>query len=368
MKRKVFIGRGHFHLYPNLFTVLVGRPGLGKGSAINPALRILQEADVTNILSDRITIEYILEKLSNGWSGIGPGAKPGTVNVNMDHTCFIISRELSVFVTASQFTIPILTDLWDSNEGSFIYGTRHKGEYKIDSPCVSLLGGSTQEWLISAIPPTAIGGGFTRRVNFVVAQDREQFIPWPVIPNHSPIKSNLIEDLRDMSLQVGEFKFDKGAVPLFEYVYKQSEPDLYDDEATTSYKTSKWAQVSKLAMCFSLSRGNDLIISKEDFQKGYDAVESVASNIPRVFRGVGESELVAASNKVLAFIETKGFASREEILKAHWRDVTSDDLDRILATFKEAKIIFDYQQGRKTMYASTKSVKQGAVPPGGTIP
>ena len=54
-------------------------------------------------------------------------------------------------------------------------------------------------------------------------------------------------------------------MPLFEKAYNESEPGEFDDEATTSYTTSKWAQVTKIAMAFSASRGDDLIITKQDF-------------------------------------------------------------------------------------------------------
>lgn len=353
LRRHVYISRGTWKLYPNLFVVLVGRPGIGKGSAINPALSVLRDAGTTNLLSDRVTIEFVLEKLSKGWPHFGVSI-PGKINVGIDHSCLILSRELSVFVSASQFTLPILTDLWDANEGDWIYGTRGKGEFKISDPCVCMLGGSTQEWLISSIPPSAIGGGFTRRVNFVVAYDREKLIPWPVVSNHSNLRTDLVSDLKEIGKLVGEFRFHPNTKPLFEEVYKDSIPLLYDDMATTSFKTSKWAQVSKLAMCFSAVRGDDLIISAADFRLARDAVESVAINVPKVFRGVGESELVKATTKVLDFIETKGYASRNEILKAHWRDLTSDDLDRVLATLKEAYIIREYQQGRQTLYQAVE--------------
>lgn len=353
LRKHVYISRGTWKLYPNLFTVLVGRPGIGKGSAINPALGILRDASTANLLSDRVTIEYVLEKLSKGWPHFGT-VIPGKLNVGVDHSCLILSRELSVFVTASQFTLPILTDLWDANDGKYIYGTRGKGEFAIEDPCVCLLGGSTQEWLISSIPPSAIGGGFTRRVNFVVAYDREKLIPWPVMSNHSNVRSNLVNDLKEIGKLTGEFHFHPDTRPLFEAVYKDSTPLLYDDMATTSFKTSKWAQVCKLAMCFSAMRGDDLVISVKDFSLARDAVESVAVNVPKVFRGVGESELVKATTKVLEFIEAKGFAARDEILKAHWRDVTSDDLDRVLATLKEAFIIREYTQGRKVLYQAVE--------------
>ena len=349
LKRNVYVGRGTYRLHPNLFTVLVGRPGIGKGTAIKPAVSLMKEAKVANTLSGRITIEYVLERLSVGWPTV---LLPGTSHkVSNESNCMIYSTELSVFLSASQNTLPILCDLWDFDEGEFEYGTRHKGEFRIKNPCISLLGGSTQEWLISSIPSSAVGGGFTRRVNFVVANDREKLLPWPVVQNHSAVRDALVQDLISISQLKGECQFAADVKPLFEKCYIESTPTEYDDEATTSYKTSLWAQVVKLAMVMSVSRGDDLIINKEDFRKSYDAIMTVAGNVPRVFRGVGESELVVVTDKILRFLEKKGYANKQEITKALWRDVTHEDLDKILATLLQGSVIYEYQQGRNTMYA-----------------
>lgn len=149
----------------------------------------------------------------------------------------------------------------------------------------------------------------------------------------------------------GEFKFSPAAVPLFEAVYKESTPTEFDDEATTSYKTSKWAQVSKVAMCISAARGESLVISKDDFELAYTAVNKVSENLNKVFRAVGESDLVIASDKVLRLLEEKGYASRKELIHALWRDVTSDELDKILLTFREGGVLREVTQGNQIRYA-----------------
>lgn len=357
LKRNVFVGRGSYKLYPNLYTILVGRPGIGKGSAINPVVSIINEAKVCNILSDRVTIEYVLERMATGWQSIHKNPSGG-IAVGLDHSATIISPEASVFISASINTLPILADLWDAREGEFVYGTRHKGEYRIKDPCVCLLGGSTQEWLISSIPSNAVGGGFTRRVNFVVANDREKLLPWPVLSNHNQVRGNLVTDLREVGRLSGEMKFALETIPLFEQTYKDSAPKEYDDEATTSYKTSMWAQVTKLAMCMSASRGEDLTITKEDWIKAREAIDLVAAGILRVFRAVGESDLTVAAEKTLRFIENKGYATRKEIMKFMWRDVTSEDLDKILTTFREGDIIYENTQGRQTLYAPVEKLQK----------
>jgi hypothetical protein len=332
----------------------VARPGLGKGAAINPALSILKESGVTSILSDRITMEYVLEKLSKGF--------PVTTNVGgqsfklgTDASVLIVSTELSVFITASQFTITALTDLWDSKEGVYGYGTRGKGEFNINNPCVSLLGGSAQEWLVKSVPSDAVGGGFTRRVNFVLASKKERKIPWPSM-NHQKTKDDLVEDLRDIGQIRGEYVMAPDARKAFESVYDLSEADEFDDEATAGYKISRWANALKLAMVISASRASSLCITKSDLEQAVSYTEEVSRDIPLVFRSVGESEMVGATDKVLRFIEIKGYCTREEMLRANWRHITSQDLDRVLVTMREAGVLGEKVVGGKIEYFDKRKV------------
>jgi hypothetical protein len=354
LKRSVWIDRVKWKLYPNLFTVLVGRPGIGKGAAMGPAVALMKEAGTVNILSDRITMEYVLEKLSKGFPKIHPGqpaalGQATSLKLGSESAALLVSTELSVFITASQFSITALSDLWDSKEGIYQYGTRGKGEWNINSPCVSLLGGSAQEWLIKSVPGDAVGGGFTRRVNFVFASRKDKRVAWPSNSHHAtPI---LADDLRQMSLLRGEFSFTPGARRLFEDYYLSSEPDEFDDEATASYKTSKWANASKLAQILSISRGDTLCINEQDFQTAIDKTEEVSKDLRVVFRAVGESELAGASEKVIKFLEARGFASRAEILQCNWRHITSNQLDVIIATFREAGMLYERVVGNKTLFA-----------------
>jgi hypothetical protein len=328
----------------------VGRPGLGKGAAMNPAINLIKEAGTSNILSDRITMEYVLEKLSKGFPKLTTTSNNGkqTLKTGTEASTLLVSTELSVFITASQFSITALSDLWDSKEGIYQYGTRGKGEFNIDSPCVSLLGGSAQEWLVKSVPADAVGGGFTRRVNFVFAPKKDKKVAWPkTVQNITPL---LVEDLRNISVLRGEFAFTPGARRLFERYYNSCEPDEFDDEATAVYKTSKWANATKLAMCLSASRGDSMTINELDFQMSVNRIEEVAHDLKVIFRAVGESSLASASDKVIRFLEVRGYASRGEILACNWRNFTSNELDVILATFRESGMIGERTVGNKTLY------------------
>jgi len=299
-------------------------------------------------------MEYVLEKLSKGFASTNSSGQ-GKIKLATDSCAIIVSTELSVFLTASQFSIPALGDLWDSKEGTYGYGTRGRGEYNIQNPGVCLLGGSAQEWLVKAVPTDAVGGGFTRRVNFVFASKKDKKIVWPVVGQGN--KDDLVEDLRSMAQLRGEFIFAPRARPIFEKVYNESEPDEYDDEATANYKTSKWASATKIAIALCAARGDTKQISEVDLQQAIDKVEEVAEDLKVVFRAVGESDLTVVADKILKFLETKGYASRSEMMKALWRHVTSEDLDKVLMTFLEAGLISERTQGGKALYFVIPSAK-----------
>jgi hypothetical protein len=266
----------------------------------------------------------------------------------------IVSKELSVFLTASQFSITSLTDIWDCVEGVYQYGTRGKGEKNINEPCVSLIGASAQDYLVSSIPADAVGGGFTRRVNFVFATKKEKKVAWPQRNGCNIFHNQLVEDLKHIALIRGEFKIGQKTKDVFETYHNSCEANEFDDSATASYKSSKSTNVQKLMMCFSASRSDSLEINENDFNLAVQLTEEVSENLKIVFRAVGESPLVVAQDKVLRFIETRGYATRQEMLSVSWHDITSDDLDRVIATLREAGVISEKQVGKKTLYYITK--------------
>lgn len=351
MKRHVWVDRGSWKLFPNIYTVLVAAPGGGKGGAMNPAVEIAKAAGTVNLLSDRLTMPYVLEKLSKGFQAHSVTATGG-VAFGTDASALLYAPELSVFIRYPDEYLPDLSNLWDAREGDYPYCTRGKGEFMIRSPSVTILAGSAPAWLVRSIPSNAIGGGFTRRLNCVYGREQKNFMPWPVLLPNDPAKDALIDGLRHISANLnGEFTFEDNAKPVFEKCHSESKSDEFDDEATSVYKTSKWVHATKLAMSLSAAKSDSRKISKEDFELALEKTEEVITDLALVFRASGESDLVEVADKVLRFIEIRGYASRAEIMHHLWRDIGStENMSIILATLHEGGLVTEYQQGNKTLY------------------
>jgi hypothetical protein len=354
-----------------MYTVLVGHSGLSKGRAVNPAVTLLRDTNCANILSDKLTIQYILERLSDRGQAsatatlhLAPGAGPaGTVTFALDSSCFISAPELEDLLTMSD-AMPSLKELWESKDGPFDYGTRGKGIVKIAKPCPTLLGACTPSQIAFLFSNKAVGGGFTRRVNFVYEAERYKFIPWPKERDkNDPVKLSLINDLRHISTVQGKFEFDSVARRLFESYYMDTHGDEFLDEATSTYEVSRPYHVLKLAMALSVARYDDLVINFLDISRAIQMVNKVCDDLKHVFRAVGDSELAVTLDRILRYIETRSklsYVTRQHIMRDLWKDIgSSQNLDVLLATLEAGQVIRATNRSGLTVYTITKKPPQG---------
>lgn len=321
--------------------MLVGPPGVGKGGAIIPAVDILQTAGSANMLSDRVTIQYCLEQIAKGFNTVQMSG--GQVSLGHDASCFISVPELQVFLRASDDSLlSSMNDLWDCRDGPSDYGTRSKGCFKIEKPCPTLMGGITPGQLAECLPSKTIAGGFTRRCNFIYESTSSQKITWPNADTR--VNQAFVDDLLEIAQLQGEFQFSSDAKVIFEQYYNTDLSGEFDDEATLSYNTTRWVHATKVAMCLSAARGSSQVIECNDLKRAFELIDECANDLDRVFRQVGDSELAVVLDKVVRYIETKGYASRQMILGALYRDIGSTAmLDVILATLEQGGMIAGHQ-------------------------
>lgn len=339
-----------------MYTVFVGHPGIGKGRAINPAIHLLREANTTNLMSDKLTIQYILERLAVGFTSAH--ATPTGMTFGVDSSCMISAPEMEVFLTTSD-ALPSLAELWECKDGPSDYGTRGKGLVQISKPCPTLIGGMTLRQACDYMSTKVVSGGFTRRVNFVYAADKDSSKPFPAW-NGSVDKTitELITDMRHISTLRGEVKLDKPAMALYKAYYHMADKvNEFDDEATVAYATSKWVHVLKLSTAICCSKRDSMLISQDDITEAVTAVEQCANDLQRVFRSVGDSNMAGGADRILKFLEIRGYATRNDIMNAMWRHMSSPELDVLLATLESGNMIVPQERAGKTVF---RAVPQGS--------
>jgi hypothetical protein len=341
MKRNAFIWYHSVKVFPNQYIILIGPPGIGKGSAIIPATNLAKEAGTVNYLSDSITAEKIIERIADGY--IHPviaqqgGAVIGALAVK-EHTACLLAEELPVLLRSSDWMHEFLCAIWSKYE--YDYQTKNKSSKFIKDMCVSILGGCVPDYIRKLTKDTMapVTGGFTARCIFVYATKKSQLLTEHFgSPNgsRSQLEHELIEDLKHISRLQGEVFLTDEAKILWHSMYSSyagganSNSD-FESDALINFKSRVPSHVLKCALALCFSEGDTFRINERQLSDAIKLVEDVRDNVDVTFRAVGESPLAVGQERIMKFIESRGITSYKEILKFNNRHVTPDQLSVII--------------------------------------
>jgi hypothetical protein len=362
LKNNVFFDIGTYTLYPNMFVVLVAPPGIGKGTAMN----IIEDMNntnklnkVVNTLSDRITTEKIIESISNGWQQAPHLQGMQLVIGAMEHSCLIFSTELRTLLGGSNWMLEFLEEAWSKT--SFDYQTKNKGSAFMQDACCSLLAASVPDVLrnIKRETQIIITGGFASRCLFIYAEDVFKDLPFP-----EPLKKNkkskalwdnLLSDLGEISKLRGEFKMAPDARIILERYLTANKKHTADadSESEANFRARVKTHVIKLAIAFSVSKGDSLTLDRFDVSNAISEIDKVIGNVKKLFRGVGDSMDAVNVSRVQTFIEKHSPTTKKEMFSTMYRHLSWEDLDRILWILENIQFCTRQERGKISYYTIT---------------
>ena len=305
LRRKCWLDMGTFCWYPNLYTVLVGPPGvIQKSTTIDLGFaRILKK--IPDIQFGDTTITW--QALYDSFSEVGQE--------------FEVEGELytqhALTITASEFgtmldprdngMVDQLVHIWDGREMS--KRTKKDGRLTIDTPCLNIIAGTTPAWIAENVPKYLIGGGLTSRMLFVYADTKSRYIAYPadVIPRDYKARNEiLVRDLERISAMSGKFKLSTEAKAWGKAWYEHfHEVESKEIDATLlgGYIARKQTLVHKIAMCLSASQGDSLVIDLPTLQRSVALISELEQQMPLVYSKIGMSKEGAAAEQILEFID-----------------------------------------------------------------
>jgi len=318
MERKVWLERGYYLLYPNLYVFIIGRSGLVKKSTtMGVAVSMLKEIPTISVMSERLTASSLISQLCSAqkkfeWYGQEIPQAP----------VFSYASELSVFMTeVFGSIIELLTTFYDPTDHKkpWIYKTVGKGTFNIHGPCLNLLGGSTQAWLTRCIPVTEMEGGFASRVIFVVENaGPKKLVAWPEVhPEMLDHRQKIVEDLTDISNMVGPMQVTDSAKKFFSNWYEHHMREVLpvnQDSRISGYMGRKGDTLLKLAMVRSASRSSDRVLTLEHLQWAGHNLELVERDMRTAF-DVKATEDESLVWDIVEFVRNRRIAPRHEVTK-----------------------------------------------------
>lgn len=162
-RRSVYIDQVNWKVYPTLRVMLVGPSGVGKDTAIDRGIDAL-----TKCLNIPIIGGKSFETLQQNLAAMKPPA-----------VALIPAKELTAFIGKTNYQegmVQRITDLL-SDSARIDVSTKGEGELYIMEPTVTMMCGSTAEWLQKAMPEGALEGGFFPRFLIVSEEYTGRNIP-----------------------------------------------------------------------------------------------------------------------------------------------------------------------------------------------
>lgn len=329
INNKVWVQRGDPgllpKLFPNIWVILIAPPGRGhKSSVINMAVNcLMQGCPEVRILSDKLTPEYLVKALA------APPAKqePGVIRIGpVDATGLIKASEISVFFGKQTYNVglvSLVTDLYDYRE-IWSSGTIGRGKEVLKNVCISILGGSTPDWLALMLPQDAFTGGFMSR--FVLVEMPPKYAkrePFPKQLSQTGWK-HLVDGLAKYSHVKGEFQWTQEAQERYAYWYEKYAPT--GDAQKDAYREREAEQILKVAMLLSLSDDPD----KRKLEGRYvDQAQAILNALreevdPRIERLTTHPRM-RISQEIQDLLKVHGEMSEGELLRRLYRSLSEGE-------------------------------------------
>jgi hypothetical protein len=352
LERKVVLNWGEITLYPNMYIVLVGSSGrTRKGTAMGPGYNLLRQIGV-KMAAESITREALIRELKKANTNT---TNPETQVMMFHSSMTIFSPELTVFLGYNnQQLMADLADWYDCRD-KWTYRTKSQGTDEITGVFVNMIGATTPDLLQTTLPQDAIGGGLTSRIIFIFEDKKGKLVPAPFLTDKQrDMKENVLADLQQISMMTGDFKFTGDFMDhwIDWYVMQDKHSPFKDDGAFDGYVSRRPTHVLKLCMILNASRTDSMMITPDDLHRAIDLLERTEIKMPRVFSGVGTSDISMVMGKVTNIVAQKGDIDYRDLLRLTLRDADKETLDRVVATLEAVgtvAIIKNIEQGTVTI-------------------
>ena len=289
LEQKVWLESGGV-LYPNLYTFLVGDPGLGKSRSITAASNIIRDhIPDANFGATSMTRASLADYMVEAKRFL-PNIPYAPIEYN---SLIAVADEFSAFMHEyDSALVAALVEFYDVNpysEGRRVSNIR----IKIAKPQLNLLTGSTPSNLLHTLKDYVWDQGLMSRVIMVYASERPLIDTLNTPPAPKPV--DLIHDIKVISMLFGPFAFTQGFAKAMQDWKLLGQVPVPAHPKLKHYNTRRFAHMLKLSMIASVDRSNELKLDIPDFNRAMGWLLEAEALMPLIFE-VGQ---VAPDSRVM---------------------------------------------------------------------
>lgn len=285
MERKCWVRTRQGAIFPNLFTMFIAEPGVGKTESIKITEGLWRTTKLLHVAPKRLTVASLIDNLKEALQVKVGG--PGKPDYEF-HSLQIPLTEFGSFLSSHDLDmLSTLNDLYD-NPGEFSERRRHVHEGKemtIVAPQINILAGTQPQFMSKILPEEAWGMGFTSRIVMVYASaDYPKGSLWGENTARDPLK--LVNMLTNCASRYGQFQWSDEAKHRMDVWWQGGLKPVPDHSKLANYLPRRILHVMKLCMVSGMSAHGECRIEEDDVTRAQDWLLTAEADMPNIFRAM----------------------------------------------------------------------------------
>lgn len=420
LQRRVWLGSEMSPLFPNLYVILVGEPGIGKGLVIKQVASILkhwkksaatitkphsaespeqlaaltdQQRDTAGsapfttsgetvkraeepllipVAADACTYEALVRALADS-SRCHSYPKP-PVDENSRTTtghyihcslCFCLEEMSSLFRKKTEDLVNFLLVAYDC--GDYNYETKHQGKDNIRKCCLNFFGGTTPHFMQTVFGDELLTEGFASRTMFIYeTSNRFNRFDIPEFTKEQlAARQAIVDHVLAISRLYGKVTYTAEAYEYMKHWYEHIHPAGRPNNSLKlkAYYARKNIHVQKMAMAVHFADKTTLQLDLEDCQKALAILEATEKRMHYALDFQGKNPLNPVAKRIVQFIQAAGPQKFTELLSEFFEDVNEGELNDVISFLVGTNRMVIIPDPNGGSIFAVKKLPLGATPP-----
>lgn len=296
LERKVCLRTAIGPLYPNLFVLLVARPGIGKSNIIRTVRAFWAGCDGANIAPQSTTRAGMIAFLIDAKRIDTSRPLPTIV-----HSALCASSEFGNLVPSyDTHWLNTVNELYDCPE-VFDDKTLSKGSLHLEGPHMVIIAGTQPKYIDQLFPDAAFGMGTPSRFIMAYESDAPHISLFAGVEKSEQKFQFLKEDLARISALRGEFYWSPEGLDLWEELDKQHFAPQPTHSKLQHYNTRRRAHLLKTTMCFSAAESNSLRLTPAHLKSAVTLLHETETQMPQIFQEMASKGYAEANEEAWRF-------------------------------------------------------------------
>lgn len=297
LERRCVLHTAKGPLCPNVFVLLVSKPGVGKSVVINVVYDLWTRVADLHVAPSSTTRAGLIDFLADARR-----VDTSTQLPIIYHSALCASSEFGNLVPQyDNAWLNILNDIYDCGK-IFSDMTRKYGLIQLDHPHMVMLAGTQPKYLDNLLPDAAFGMGFTSRLIMAYGEESPYQSLFSNVKKSAQLQEYLVEDLTTISKLHGEFWLSPEAETLWESLAVTKFAPIPEHTKLQNYNARRPAHILKTMMCISAAERDDLKITEEHVEKAVRLLHETETAMGEIFKQMVTKNYADANEEVLSYV------------------------------------------------------------------